>query len=454
MQPFAFHVLVCEQKKPEWAPSCTAGGAAETLDALKEGLREAGLDERVLVTSCGCLGLCDDGPNLVVYPDGTWYSKVTPEAARKIVTEHLGEGKPVEELARKDAGATRGLIKEHFNKVRAVKQAMEKGGMMPDQVNNLMRGFMESRAMLTAIELDAFTAVGDGAEAQEVAKRLGTAPRATESLLNAVAALGMLKKQGDRFYNTEVADKWLRKESPDYSRTALMHIVNLWPRWSTLTDCLKAGSSVSLDQPRDAERTRNFIAAMHRNASFRAPQVVGALDLTGVKRVLDLGGGSGAYSMAFVNREPELEVTLFDLPSVTSLAEEYIAREWLQESIRIMKGDMLKDDLGVDYDMVFLSAITHMWSPEENLDLFKRCRHALAPGGRIVIQDFVMEDDKTRPRFGALFALNMLVNTRGGGTYNRTEYCDWLAEAGFQNARIIPLPGPTDLVEAKKPKVE
>ena len=106
----------------------------------------------------------------------------------------------------------------------------------------------------------------------------------------------------------------------------------------------------------------------------------------------------------------------------------------------------MPDRLGEGYDLVFVSAICHMLSAAENLDLLRRCREALAPGGRVVIQDFILEADKTAPRFAALFALNMLVGTRGGSSYSEPEYAGWLDEAGFREVRHVRLPGNTGLM--------
>jgi hypothetical protein len=116
--------------------------------------------------------------------------------------------------------------------------------------------------------------------------------------------------------------------------------------------------------------------------------------------------------------------------------------------VRWRAGDLRTDALGEGYDLVFISAICHMLSEAENRDLLRRSRAALAPGGRIVIQDFILEPDKTAPKTAALFALNMLVGTRAGASYSEPEYAGWLAEAGFEEIRRVRLPGPAGLMVA------
>ncbi len=286
-----------------------------------------------------------------------------------------------------------------------------------------------------------------------MASRLDTDPRATEALLNALVAIGVLEKRDGTFQNTDLAAEHLAAGGEHDSRAAIMHTVHLWPRWSTLTDCVREGTSVMRRaRARDDDWTEAFIAAMHRNAADRAPRVVEAIGVDGVRRVLDVGGGSGAYSIAFARAEPALEVDILDVPDVVPIAQRHIQEAGVTDRVRPRAGDFRTDDLGHgDYDLVFLSAICHMNGPEENRRLLEKAFGALAPAGRIVIQDFILDADKTAPAMGALFALNMLVGTRAGSSYSEPEYADWLRDAGFDDVRRLPLPGSTDLMVGRRP---
>jgi predicted O-methyltransferase YrrM len=335
-------------------------------------------------------------------------------------------------------------------KEEAMKDAQDHQAAM--ELNERMRAFMECRLLLTAIELDVFNAIGAGATAAEVAQRLKTHPRATEMLLNALAATELLLKTGASFENTPLTARYLTTASPDDSRLASLHLVGLWHRWSTLTDCVRQGTSVALQRGggRDEQQTRAFIAAMHHNASAHAGPVVAQLDLTGARRVMDLGGGSGAYAIAMARQAPGLEITVFDVPTVVPLTQGYIAEAGLAGKIKTQAGDMANDELGAGYDLIWVSAICHMWGPDENLALFQRIHRALAPGGRLVVQDFILDDAKTAPRMAAVFALNMLVNTRAGSSYSRREYEQWMKAAGFKSTEYKALPGPTGLMIGTK----
>jgi 2-polyprenyl-3-methyl-5-hydroxy-6-metoxy-1,4-benzoquinol methylase len=330
----------------------------------------------------------------------------------------------------------------------AARRARESAGVLPDELNARIRGFQESRVVLTALELDLFTAVGDGSSALEVAAWLHADARATEMLLNALASLRLLAKKDAVFFNSPETARYFTAGSRDNAQPALLHTAHLWHRWSTLTGCVRAGTSAARDEiaGRGQDWTEAFIAAMHRNASERAPLVVRAVGAEKVRRMLDVGGGSGAYSIAFAQANPDLRADILDLATVEPIARRHIEEAGVANRVKVRAGDLRCDSLGEGYDLVFVSAICHMLSSVENSDLLRRCRGAIQPAGRIVIQDFILEADKTAPSFAALFALNMLVGTSGGSTYSEQEYAAWLGEAGFQEIRRVRLPGITGLM--------
>lgn len=302
-----------------------------------------------------------------------------------------------------------------------------------EQIRDTAYAFQESRILLTAHELGLFTALGNGRHTSAaVASILGTDHRATDRLMNALCAMGLLTKENGRFSNSPAAAQYLVRESPGYLG-GLMHTVNLWNTWTTLTEAVRRGTSVRLrnvDQKEDQWRSA-FIAAMHDRAVRQAPVVVGQIDLSNVTRVLDVGGGSGAYAMAFVRARAGISATVFDLPEVVPLTRTYIENEGLSQSVTTVPGDYLKDGLGTDFDLVFLSAIVHSNSPGENSELILKCARALRPGGCVVVQDFIMDEERLTPSHGALFALNMLVGTESGDTYTEAEVSGWMTAAGL-----------------------
>ncbi len=180
-------------------------------------------------------------------------------------------------------------------------KSKDAAGVLPDDLNDLIRGFMPSRVVLTALELDVFTAVGKGRTAQQVADSIQSATRATEMLLNALVSLKLLEKHDGIYSNSRVAARFLVEGAPDSARTAQLHMANMWRRWSKLTDAVRTGTAV--EAGRDNGWVKSFIAAMDHTARGRARAVAQAAELNGEKRMLDLGGGSGAYSIAFVKAD-------------------------------------------------------------------------------------------------------------------------------------------------------
>lgn len=329
----------------------------------------------------------------------------------------------------------------------------ERPELTVDDIQQLARAFFHSRILLTAYELGIFTGLGgERKTSAEVASALETDPRATDRLLNALAVLGLLNKEKGRFANTEAASRYLVKGKPEYM-AGLMHTVNLWDSWSTLTGAVRAGTT-AFERPggEAAERrTEAFIAAMDYGGSQRAERLVATLDLDGVSRVLDVGGGSGAYAMAFVRASDNITATVFDLPRVTPLTRRYVEAKGLSGKIDVVEGDANVDELPRGYDLVFMSQLLHSNSPKENEALIANGAASLNAGGRLVVQDFVVDEGRAGPPRPVIFALNMLVATAAGDTYTESEIRGWMEAAGLNDIERTDTDFETALVVGKKP---
>jgi len=443
------HVFVCTQQKLEDKAYCANQGAEEVRLQLRRQVARTGLEPRVEVTPCGCLGLCRRGPVVVVYPEGIWYGGVTVDDVDEIVQSHLVQGKVVQRLTL-DPDQLRQEMRGERARTAAQESAHEEAGVVPERLRRLAVDFQASRALLTAVELDLFTAVGDGASTTEAADRMGTAARATEMLLNSLTALGLLDKQDGIYTNTADTGRFLRRGLPDDARAAMMNRVHMWDSWSTLTESIREGSPLQTGAA-NPSATHAYLAATHRIANLAAPNMVASLDLPRVRNVLDVGGGSGAYTMSFLKAFPEARATLMDLPPVIHMATRYIREGGMEQRITLRPGDFMLDPLGSGYDLVLLSYVMHLNPPEANRRLLAKVFAALEPGGRVVINDYVLNRDKTLPRAAAVYALHMLVSTQGGNVYSYDEYASWLEAAGFVDSEKINLLGPTDVVAAHRP---
>jgi len=303
--------------------------------------------------------------------------------------------------------------------------------------------FGPSRIILTANNFDIFSLLDKKPmTAPALARAAKTDARATELLLNSLAAIGLLEKKKNAFINTPVASCYLVAGKPDYQGDILRHHNNLWESWSGLDRVLKTGRPNR--RPRDI---KSFILGMHNLALQKAGKVVSSIDLKGVGALLDLGGGPGTYSMEFAKRN--IDVTLCDFPDTLKISKRLIASAGLTKKIRLLPGDFTKDGMGSGYDLVFISQIFHAYSQDECQAMLKKAKAALNPGGRVVIQEFYLDETRANPQQGAIFAINMLVNTSAGRTYTPSEMRSWLKKAGFSGAEEKLL-GDTVLIFGRK----
>jgi predicted O-methyltransferase YrrM len=319
----------------------------------------------------------------------------------------------------------------------------------PEALLKLARAFQESRVLLTGAELNLFTLLSKEAlSADALAARLGADPRALTIELDALAAMELLVK-ADGTYRTAPDASALSEDDPDSIHPMLLHAAKLWDRWTNLTRKI-GGTPLSERPPADA--TRAFIGAMHVVSAPQAARLAADVGIGRARRLLDVGGGPGTYTAAFLRAAPKLEATLFDLPPVVEIAREMLSKAGVLDRVALVGGDFEKDELPKGHDLAWLSAILHQNGPAENDALFGRISRALQPGGRLVIRDHVMDPDRTRPRAGALFAVNMLVGTAHGGTYTLDEIRAGLERAGFVRIRTLRAGEQMDaLVEAYRP---
>jgi 16S rRNA G966 N2-methylase RsmD len=310
--------------------------------------------------------------------------------------------------------------------------------MNPNAIREFASSYQKSRILLTGFELDIFTNIEEsGSTYEQITNKLKLDNHACERLMNALVSLGFLKKQNQLFFNTPESFTFLSKKSPDYLG-GLMHSNHLWNTWSNLTKVVRTGVSAHPDEinTRGEDWLTPFITAMHDRAKKQAPQQLASIDLSVVNSILDIGGGSGAYSMEFVSRKPGIEATVFDLPNVVPITKTFLDKEGFSDKVKTYAGDYTTDDLPGGFDIVFLSAIIHSNSLDVNTDLIKKCYGSLNQNGRIIIQDWIMNNDRTQPTSGAVFAINMLVGTESGGCYTEQEVTKMLTAAGFKDISI------------------
>jgi hypothetical protein len=315
----------------------------------------------------------------------------------------------------------------------------------PGEILSLSGAFWKSLALHAAVRLRLFTVLGDaGLTGGEVAERIEGDSRAVTTLLNALAGMGLLEKEENCFRNTSAGALFLVEDSPRYVGYMIRHHANLVDSWGRLDEAVRTGSPVRNRAAESAGDLEDFLLGMHSNSMGFAPRAVREIPLGGRRKLLDLGGGPGTWSIQFALANPELRAVVFDLPSTRPFAEEMIGRFGVAEQVTFHAGDFTTDELPCCYDIAWLSHILHGENPETCRNVVAGAVAALEPGGLIMIHEFILEEDGTTPPFPALFSLNMLTGTDGGRSYTKDELEGMLTSAGVKNVKLLPLRGPTE----------
>jgi len=308
------------------------------------------------------------------------------------------------------------------------------------EVLDFSRSYQPACILTAAAALDVFTPLhAKPMTAGALAGVLDTDPRATTILLDALAALQFLSKQGEEYSVSEDVAELLSEQSADNVLPMLRHISNCLGRWAQLPKVVKTGKCAETSPSvRGTEADREaFIGGMNNISRPIAAGVIDKIQPTGFRHMLDVGGGPGTWSIAFLRAAPQARVTLFDLPEVISIAGRQFARAGLTDRVRLVEGDFYTDALPEGADLIWLGAICHQNSRQQNRNLFSKVHTAIADGGAAIIRDVVMDPSHTSPPGGALFAINMLVGTEAGGTYSFDEYKEDLNAAGFDDVTLI-----------------
>ncbi|MEW6584809.1 MAG: methyltransferase [Nitrospirota bacterium] len=318
--------------------------------------------------------------------------------------------------------------------------------MIPNDLAGLRKlylGFISSRVILTANNIGMFDSLKKAATAREIAGKHKTDLRATEILLDALTGIGLLSKsRGEKYRNAAVANRYLVKGSRLYQADIVRHASTMWQNFSVLDEAVRTGQPA-----RRGFDHESFIMGMHNLTIFRTESLIRAAGLGGVKTMLDLGGGPGTNAIAFAKKG--VKATIFDMPDTIAIARNIVRREHVK-GVGFIAGDFHTDDIGAGYDLILLSQIFHAFSPEENIALLRKCRAAINSGGRVVVQEFPINDARTSPPHSALFSVNMLVGTEKGRCYSPKEIKQWMLQTGFKNISVKNLPETVVIIGHRK----
>ena len=328
--------------------------------------------------------------------------------------------------------------------------------LTPQGIMQLGLGFWGSKTLLSAIELGVFTELARGElEAEVLSERLQLNSRGASDFLDALVALGMLKRTEGRYSNTPETDQFLDRGKPSYIGGMLEMTNNrLYPFWGSLTEALrtgepqnevKTGGDLFETLYDDPARLKGFLKAM-TGLSLGACQAISRkFPWSDYQTFLDIGTAQGGLPVQVALAHEHLTGGGFDLEVVGPVFNEYVDSFGLSERLQFYPGDFFKDPL-TKADVVSMGHILHDWNLEEKQMLIGKAYEALPEGGAVIIWGSIIDDDRSQNAFGLLMSLNMLIETRGGFDYTGADCSSWLNEAGFRETRVEPLAGPDSMV--------
>ncbi len=328
------------------------------------------------------------------------------------------------------------------------------------------RGYRLSQVLITCAELGVFEALGSGAaSSEELAFRLEVHPLALARLLEAAVALGWVEKQSRSYLMSPVAAACLSFESPFYLGNYLKREGAFYRRWSNLTQAVRTGQRPEENKKDEVVNTnwvQDFEMALYDIARTAAPAVAVALgpiltlpQRTAAEqpvRVLDVGGGHGAYSIALAEKYPDLEAVIFELPAAAEVAQSIRAKSRVADRVTVQAGDFKVNDLGSGFDLVLLFGVLVSETAEGAVALLGKVHQALRADGQVVIRGSYLNSDHNGPIDANLFDLHMLLSNSAGGAHTLNELTEWLAASGFEAPETLNLPAPeqSSLILARK----
>ncbi|MEU7979211.1 methyltransferase [Micromonospora sp. NPDC049081] len=335
----------------------------------------------------------------------------------------------------------------------------------PTPLMHLVAGVWGFKTLAVGVEFGLFTKLAGGrtVTVAEAAAEFGLDERPADLLLSASASLGLLERAGDGYRNSALAEQFLVEGRPYYFGAQVRYSdLRTYLPWHRVGEALRGNRPLTWDPQQqdslfdttDQELVAQFWDAMFATSRFTARALADAYDFGAHRRLLDVGGGAGAFPIEFCLRLPHLRATILDLPHVCVRAGERIAEAGLTDRISAVPGDFLADPALPDgHDVILLSMILHDWDEPTNRALLARCFAALPPSGVVVISELLLNDERTGPPEAALMGMNMLVETEGGKNYSGAEYRAWLTDAGFVDVRTVPFeaPGANGAVLARRP---
>jgi SAM-dependent methyltransferase len=326
------------------------------------------------------------------------------------------------------------------------------------RILDIASGYEPALILEAAVRLAVFDALDTGPlTLAEAAQRTSSSLRGMRALLDALVGMDLLERSGERYALTDESAAYLVSTSPSYQGYMCKHVSrHLMPRWLRLTEVVRSGRPEGgvNEQADGAAYFREFVEdifPMSYEAARALADELRVARATQPVSVLDLAAGSGVWSIALAEASPRVRVTAIDWPAVLPVTRRIAARHGVADRFDFVEGNLLEADFGRKHHIATLGHILHSEGAARSRRLLRKTFDAMAPGGTVVIAEFIVDEDRTGPPGALIFAVTMLVNTDEGDTFTYSEMAAWLEEAGFVDVRELDVPGPAPLILATKP---
>jgi SAM-dependent methyltransferase len=291
---------------------------------------------------------------------------------------------------------------------------------------------------------------------KDIAERAGASQRGLASLLDALTAMGYLRKTGSRYILQPVSAAFLVPGRKAYVGALAQALSLTWDSWKNLTEAVRSGRPAeTVDVAAKVKEFFPKLVASIFPGSFEASNAAVSRfperDRRRIHRILDVAAGSGAWSLAFAQAIPQARVTTVDFPEMSPIVRGFAEKIGVAARYDYLEGDMRQMDFGCDkYDLVILGHIIHSEGEKNAKELLRKSYAALRLGGKLLIGEYVPNDVRTGPAMPLLFGLNMLLQTEEGNVFTLREYRIWLKAARFGKVTTLPVPPPSTVILATK----
>lgn len=320
-----------------------------------------------------------------------------------------------------------------------------------DHLWKMAMAFQVSKALFIANDLDIFTLLyKKPATGETLAEKLKLHPRPVLRLLNAMVAFNLLKKENGKFSNTEIADTLLVKGKPEYFGYYLNAINQVYNAWANYEEVVKKNHSFPLFRKEYAEGQEVVRRMMLAQEGFSYRQAVclpSVYDFSKHRLLLDVGGGTGIFSVMASKANPKLKCIVFDIPPMCAIARERTNHYRTGKRIKIIEGNFISDELPKGADVALLSTVLDSYDELDCRALIKKISDSLIPGGVLIVNEMVLNEKKTGPLFPAIFSLELMIERNRGDSRTVGEIRQWMKDGGFVNIknRDLKFPGETYL---------